>query len=43
MVDLLLQSAYPVAASGYSLVYLLGGGGVIGAIVIYIIAKMLGQ
>ena len=32
----------PLAAIGYSFVYLLAGGGVIGAIVIFIIAKMLG-
>lgn len=31
------------AAAGYSLVYLLAGGGVGGAIVIFIIAKMLGR
>jgi hypothetical protein len=31
------------AAAGYSLVYLLGGGGLFGAIVIFIIAKMLGK
>ena len=31
------------AAAGYSLIYLLGGGGLFGAIVIYIIAKMLGK
>jgi hypothetical protein len=31
------------AAAGYSLVYLLAGGGVVGAIVIFIIAKMLGK
>ena len=31
------------AAAGYSLVYLLAGGGVFGAIVIYFVAKMLGQ
>ena len=35
--------ALPLAAIGYSLVYLLGGGGFIGAIVIFIIAKMLGD
>jgi len=29
------------AAAGYSLIYLLGGGGLFGAIVIFIIAKML--
>jgi hypothetical protein len=33
----------PLAAIGYSLVYLLGGGGFFGAIVIFIIAKMLGD
>lgn len=32
-----------MAAAGYSLVYLLAGGGVLGAIVIFFIAKMLGQ
>ena len=31
------------AAAGYSLVYLLAGGGVMGAIVIFFVAKMLGQ
>lgn len=30
----------PVAAVGYSLLYLLFGGGLVGAIVIFIIAKM---
>lgn len=33
----------PVAAAGYSLVYLLAGGGVFGAIVIFFVAKLLGQ
>jgi hypothetical protein len=33
----------PLAAAGYSLVYLLAGGGVGGAIVIFIIAKLLGK
>jgi hypothetical protein len=32
-----------MAAAGYSLVYLLGGGGLFGAVVIFIIAKMLGK
>jgi hypothetical protein len=32
-----------VAAAGYSLVYLLGGGGVFGAIVIFVVAKMFGK
>jgi hypothetical protein len=31
------------AAAGYSLIYLLMGGGLGGAILIFIIAKMLGQ
>jgi hypothetical protein len=31
------------AAAGYSLIYLLGGGGLFGAIVIFIVAKMLGK
>jgi hypothetical protein len=31
------------AAAGYSLMYLLGGGGLVGAIVIFIGAKMLGK
>ena len=31
------------AAAGYSLVYLLAGGGVFGEIVIFFIAKMLGR
>lgn len=33
----------PVAAAGYSLLYMLFGGGLIGAVVIFIIAKMLGK
>lgn len=31
------------AAAGFSLVYLLGGGGLFGAIMIFIIAKMFGK
>ena len=31
------------AAAGYSLVYLLGGGGLVGAIVIFLVAKMMGR
>jgi hypothetical protein len=30
----------PVAAVGYSILYMIFGGGIIGAIVIFIIAKM---
>jgi len=42
---LLAITAAPVllAAVGYSLIYLLLGGGVGGAVVIYIIAKLLGR
>jgi hypothetical protein len=35
--------ALPLGAIGYSLVYLLAGGGFGGAILIFIIAKMLGD
>jgi hypothetical protein len=31
------------AAVGYSLIYLLGGGGLVGAIVIFFVAKMFGK
>lgn len=31
------------AAAGYSLVYLLAGGGLFGALAIFVIAKMLGK
>jgi hypothetical protein len=34
---------YPVAAVGYSLIYLLLGGGIPGAILIFIIARMMGK
>jgi hypothetical protein len=34
---------HPVAAIGYSLIYLLFGGGLGGAVLIFIIAKMLGK
>ncbi len=33
--------ALPFAAIGYSLLYLLFGGGIFGAVVIFIIAKLL--
>jgi len=33
----------PVAAIGYSLIYLLFGGGLGGAVIIFIIAKLLGK
>ncbi|MCY2993916.1 MAG: hypothetical protein NTY19_39480 [Planctomycetota bacterium] len=31
------------AAAGYSFIYLLGGGGLFGALVIFVVAKMFGQ
>lgn len=39
----MLMHLYPVAAIGYSLVYLLAGGGLGGAIIIFLVAKMLGK
>jgi hypothetical protein len=33
----------PVAAIGYSIIYMLLGGGLGGAILIFIVAKMLGR
>jgi hypothetical protein len=41
--EALIASALPIAAVGYSLVYLLAGGGLGGAILIFIVAKLLGR
>jgi len=41
--DMLANVIVPVAAAGYSMVYLLGGGGIFGAIVIFFVAKMMGR
>ena len=41
MIALLIP--HMLAAAGYSLIYLLGGGGLFGAVVIFIVAKMLGK
>jgi hypothetical protein len=41
--EAMLQATPVVAAVGYSIVYLLAGGGVFGAFVIFIVAKMLGR
>jgi len=38
-----IAMALPVAAAGYSMIYLLGGGGLFGAFVIFVIAKMMGR
>ncbi len=34
---------HPVAAIGYSLIYMLFGGGLGGAVLIFFVAKMLGK
>lgn len=39
--SLLALALPPIAAVGYSLIYMLFGGGIFGAIVIFIVAKML--
>jgi len=39
----LIHVAQPAAAIGYSFLYLLFGGGLGGAVIIFIIAKMLGR
>ena len=40
---LLAAIALPLAAAGYSLIYLLMGGSFGGAVLIFIVAKMLGR
>jgi hypothetical protein len=42
-VELFAHTMLPLAAIGYSLVYLLFGGGLGGAVLIFIVAKMLGR
>ena len=41
--NLFLLLLPPVAAIGYSLIYLLLGGGLFGAAVIFVVAKMFGK
>lgn len=41
--EILAQTVLPLAAAGYSLVYLLAGGGFFGAFVIFVIMKMVGK
>lgn len=36
----ILSALPPVAAVGYSLIYMLFGGGLVGALIIFIVAKM---
>jgi hypothetical protein len=38
-----ILATHVLAAAGYSLVYLLAGGGLGGAILIFVVAKMLGK
>jgi len=38
-----LMYMHPMAAIGYSIVYMLLGGGLGGAVLIFIVAKMLGK
>jgi len=40
---IVLASAVPVLAAGWSLLYLLFGGGLGGAVLIFILLKMLGR
>ena len=41
--ELLAQTNFALAAIGYSLVWMLAGGGILGAIVIFAVAKMAGK
>ena len=41
--ETLLANVTPIEAIGYSLIYLLFGGGLGGAVVIFFIAKMFGK
>jgi hypothetical protein len=42
-VELLATTVFPLAAIGYSIVYLLLGGGFVGAFLVFFLAKMLGK
>ncbi len=41
--EILAHTMIPLAAIGYSLVWLLAGGGIVGAVVIFVVAKMIGK
>jgi hypothetical protein len=43
MITTLALVSLPIAAAGWSLLYLLLGGGFVGAVVIFIVAKMFGK
>jgi hypothetical protein len=43
LISPMLATAPVIAAAGYSLIYLLFGGGLGGAILIFIVAKLLGK
>jgi len=43
MEAMMQMMSYPVAAVGYSILYMLLGGGLGGAVLIFIVAKMLGK
>lgn len=41
--EILALTVLPLAAAGYSLVWLLAGGGFFGAVVIFVVMKMVGK
>lgn len=41
--EIFAETLIPLAAADYSLVYLLGGGGLFGAFIIFVVAKMMGK
>ncbi len=41
--EILAHTMFPLAAIGYSLVWMLAGGGIVGAVVIFAVAKMIGK
>jgi hypothetical protein len=43
IMEMVLANSVPLAAVGYSLIYMLLGGGLLGAGVIFVVAKMLGK
>ncbi|MFO0921300.1 MAG: hypothetical protein U0905_02290 [Pirellulales bacterium] len=43
MMEWFTTASSVLAAAEYSLVYLLGGGGLVGAIVVYLVARSLGK